>query len=217
MLPCVISIEGNIGSGKSTILNILKTHFSKNPEICFLTEPVLEWQKICDSDGVDIIQKYYENQEKYAFSFQMMAYITRLRTLRKAMKDGYKYIVTERSPLSDKMIFAQMLYDDGKIEKINFEIYNQWFSTFFEDIPKINIIYIKTEPNIAEKRVHNRSRRGEDIPLSYLVRCHQYHESWMDKKKGILTINGNKDLTDQGFSAHIIASFNLFIQEIGST
>ena len=63
--PCVISIEGNIGSGKSTILNILKTHFSKNPEICFLTEPVLEWQKICDSDGVDIIQKYYENQEKY--------------------------------------------------------------------------------------------------------------------------------------------------------
>lgn len=216
MPPCVISIEGNIGSGKSTILNILATHFNNDPEICFLTEPVSEWQQICDNDGVDIIQKYYENQEKYAFSFQMMAYITRLKTLKEALQGGYKYIVTERSPLSDKMIFAQMLYDDGKIEKINFDIYLQWFSTFLGDIPEINIVYIKTEPNIAEQRVQKRSRCGEDIPFSYLARCHRYHESWLDKKIGTLTIDGNKDLADCRFSANVISLFSQFIEKIGS-
>tara|TARA_B110000483_G_scaffold241833_1_gene325883 strand:- start:860 stop:1846 length:987 start_codon:yes stop_codon:yes gene_type:complete len=78
---------------------------------------------------------------------------------------------------------AQMLYDNGKIEKINFDIYTQWFSTFLSDIPEINTVYIRTEPNIAEQRVHKRSRCGGDIPFSYLAKCHQYHESWLCKKR----------------------------------
>jgi thymidylate kinase len=51
----IISIEGNIGSGKSTILNSLKEHFNNNPKIVFLQEPVAEWDKIRDKNNIPYI------------------------------------------------------------------------------------------------------------------------------------------------------------------
>jgi deoxyadenosine/deoxycytidine kinase len=159
MTQHIYSIEGNIGSGKSTIINKLKQRFLKNKNVHFLLEPVTEWETICDENGTTIIEKYYENQEKYAFSFQMMAYITRLSQLQKAIKKGYEYIVMERSLLTDKMVFAKMLYDENKIDTINYEIYNRWFNEFIGDIPEINYIYIRTTPEIAQQRVINRAKK----------------------------------------------------------
>jgi deoxyadenosine/deoxycytidine kinase len=78
----IVSIEGNIGSGKSTLLANLKTHFKDNTNIIFLREPVDEWSKITDENGTTILEKFYADQEKYSFSFQMMAYISRLKLLR---------------------------------------------------------------------------------------------------------------------------------------
>jgi len=206
MTQHIYSIEGNIGSGKSTVIKLLKERFCDNKNVHFLLEPVNEWESITDENGNNIIEKYYENQEKYAFSFQMMAYITRLSQLQKAIKKGYKYIVTERSVMTDKMVFAKLLYDDNKIENINYEIYNRWFDEFITDIPQINYIYIRTTPEIAEQRVAKRSRTGENIPLSYLKRCHEYHEKWMNEnmnEKNII-VNGNGDITEELYNKEII-------------
>ena len=68
----IVSIEGNIGSGKSTLLANLKKYFNKNTTIIFLKEPVDEWSKIKDENGTTILEKFYADQEKYSFSFQMM-------------------------------------------------------------------------------------------------------------------------------------------------
>ena len=53
----------------------------------FLEEPVDVWSSIHDKNGKNILEKYYADQTKYAFSFQMMAYISRLSLLRKAIKN----------------------------------------------------------------------------------------------------------------------------------
>ncbi len=77
----IVSIEGNIGSGKSTVVNTLCEYFNgreSNGNVYFLEEPVNEWVKIQDLEGKNIIEKFYEDQDKYSFSFQMMAYISRL-------------------------------------------------------------------------------------------------------------------------------------------
>ena len=75
-MPIILSIEGNIGSGKSTLIKYLQNNYLDNPlKIYFLPEPVAIWESITDNQGVNIIEKYYANQSKYAFSFQMMAYI----------------------------------------------------------------------------------------------------------------------------------------------
>ena len=190
----IISIEGNIGSGKSTLVQLLKNYNIKNVEnIYFLQEPVDEWNNIQDNDGKNIIEKYYSDQYKYSFSFQMMAYISRLSSLKKAINNKYDIIITERSLLTDKNVFAQMLYDSGKMEHINYVIYNKWFDEFISDIPKVEYIYIKTTPEIAYERIMKRNRLGENISKEYLCECSNYHDKWLNDE---YTIDGNLDINN---------------------
>ena len=127
-MPYIYSIEGNIGSGKSTLVRRLQ---KMNSNIVFMLEPVDEWGDIKDRKGENILTKFYRNQKKYSFSFQMMAYISRLSKLKKIIrKNPYSIIITERSMLTDKNVFAKMLYDDDKIEEVNYIIYLKWFDEF---------------------------------------------------------------------------------------
>ena len=183
------SIEGNIGSGKSTFLQFLKLNTDNNKFI-FVQEPVDEWDTIKDKDGT-ILEHFYKNKKEYSFSFQMMAYISRLSLLRKAMKQGYNYIFTERCVNTDRNVFAKMLYDSEKIEKINYEIYTKWFDEFIEEFNNFHYIYIKTDPNIALERVNKRARSGESIPLNYLSECNKYHNEWLDKTHKVTILDGN--------------------------
>ena len=214
----IVSIEGNIGSGKSTLLETLKTIFKENSNVLFLREPVDEWEKIKDKDGNTMLQKFYANQKEYSFAFQMMAYISRLTILRETVRDIMnkvsfnqdknendknekdKYIIiTERSLYTDKFVFAKMLYDQGKIEDVMYQIYLNWFDEFAKDFPVNDVIYVNTDPTKCYERIHKRARVGEEvIPLAYLTACHNYHNAFLDESTGIkatqLVLNGNLDI-----------------------
>lgn len=206
----IISIEGNIGSGKSTLLKNLKKYyednFIENVEIIFLKEPVDEWEKIKDENGITMLEKFYSDQYKYSFAFQMMAYISRLKVLKDAInniknKNSKIIIITERSLYTDKMVFAKMLYDSGKIEEINYKIYLNWFDTFSDEFPVNKIIYVKASPEICFQRIIKRSRTGEsNIPIDYLMMCNNYHDNMLDKSlescvcQNQLILDGNNDI-----------------------
>jgi deoxyadenosine/deoxycytidine kinase len=207
----------------------------------FFEEPVEEWSTIKDAKGQTILEKFYHNQEKYAFSFQMLAYISRLTVVKNALKntsaefkknpitfsiegnigtgkstlvknlqDHFKLlnadtlqketdvIMTERSVHTDCYVFAQMLYDDKKIEDVEYAIYMKWFDEFLQELPPIAFIYIRADPIVSYDRVANRARTGEStIPLTYLENCHRYHEEWLLKKvdeKKLLIIDANEDI-----------------------
>ena len=190
----IFSIEGNIGSGKSTLLNYLNDSKIK---FVYLQEPVNEWNEVQDSAGVTILEKYYQNQSRYSFSFQMMAYITRLSSIRKAIRESGPdtIIITERSLYTDREIFAKMLYDAGHIEQIEYTIYLKWFNEFLHDINLAGIIYVKTLPTTCTKRIKERNRKGESsISLKYLEECHNYHEIWLkDTKIPLLCLDGERE------------------------
>jgi len=194
----LLTIEGNIGSGKSTLLEKLKNHYKNNANIVFAPEPVADWEKIKDTNGVTMLEKFYKDQLKHAFAFQMMAYISRLSILRKILKEANGkdiIIITERSLYTDKYIFAKMLYEQGKIEEVDYQIYLNWFEEFAQDFPIQHCIYIKADPTICHQRIQKRSRPGEDvIPLDYLSTCHTYHEEYVLTFPKLLTLNGNKDV-----------------------
>lgn len=203
----IVSIEGNIGSGKSTLLANLRETYKNDANIVFLKEPVDEWEKIKDENGITILEKFYSDQIKYSFSFQMMAYVSRLKVLRDELKNiqfsenKKTIIITERSLHTDKMVFAKMLYDSGKIEYINYQIYLSWFDTFSEEFPVHKIVYVKTCPEKCYSRVHKRSRDGEEnIPLDYLINCSKYHNDMLDMSssecvcKNQLVLDGNIDI-----------------------
>jgi deoxyadenosine/deoxycytidine kinase len=195
------SIEGNIGSGKTTLLNELelkkKLSNKKNKKVIFLREPVDEWEKIKDKNGITMLEKFYENQEKYSFSFQMMAYISRLQLLKEAVETNPgAIIISERSLFTDKLVFAKMLFDNNKIEDINYLIYLKWFETFSENYPLKKVIYIKTDPDICLSRIEKRSRQGENnISLEYLIECDKYHEEMMNSLSvEKMVLDGNIDI-----------------------
>lgn len=192
----IFSIEGNIGVGKTTFINMIK-EASHEKHIIYLEEPVNEWLSIKNKENKTILELFYEDQDSYAFSFQMMAYISRLALLKKTIKEHPDaIIITERSVYSDRHIFAKMLFDDKKIEDVNYQIYNKWFDHFVEDVPISKIIYLKCDPSIALSRVLKRNRQGETIPLEYLEECHNYHEDWLLKTDTeTLIIDANKENT----------------------
>ena len=196
----IFSIEGNIGSGKSTLVKILseKLHHVAHIPVIYVQEPVSEWDNIKDRNWKTILEKFYADQHKYAFSFQMMAYISRLALLKRVIKENPNAIlITERSVFTDKEVFAKMLYDEGKIEEVNYQIYLQWFNEFIEDIPITGLIYMNTTPEKSEERVNIRARSGENIPLEYLKRCHEYHTKWINNfKKPVSLFDGNTDFID---------------------
>ena len=206
--PIIISIEGNIGSGKSTIMKFLSNNFDnfvslngENLKICYLEEPVDIWNSFTDKQGKNIIENYYSDQKKYAFQFQMMAYISRLSQFKKAIDDKYDIIFTERSMYTDKNVFAKMLYNDNKIEEIEYKIYNAWFNEFAECLKNMKILFVKTTPDICFARIQKRKRKGEEIiPLGYLQSCSKFHEEWINNVEKKLEINGNIDISENLFN-----------------
>lgn len=207
----IVTIEGNIGSGKSTLLENLRNVYKNNSNIYFLREPVSEWESIKDKDGNTMLQKFYADQEKYSFAFQMMAYISRLKILRETLdhimslpnsenpKNNSYIIVTERCLHTDRYVFAKMLYDQKKIEDVCYQIYSNWFDEFARICNIDTIIYVNTNPIICYNRIHKRSREGEElIPLEYLESCHKYHDEFLTNEdfnsSTKLYLDGNIDI-----------------------
>jgi len=194
-MAAIYSIDGNIGSGKSRLICELRKGNNLGDSVIFVQEPVNIWNEIKDEKGKTILEYFYEDKEKYSFSFQIMAYISRLAQLKKIIKENPQSIlITERSTHTDREVFAKMLHDDQLISDIDMKIYLMWFDEFMKDIPIKGIIYVKTKPSKCFERVKKRNRKGEEeIPLSYLEKCHHYHESWLIDEDNILILNGNQE------------------------
>ena len=220
----IVSIEGNIGSGKSTLVEKLKSIYAIEDNsynfnvdnIIFLQEPVNEWEDIKNENGNTMLELFYKDQNKYAFSFQMMAYISRLSLLKKTCEENKNsIIITERSLFTDRDVFAKMLYDEKKISLENYTIYMKWFDTFINMFHISHIIYIDTSPNICFERIEKRNRNGESsIEISYLEQVHNYHIKMLEKFENsnlikISTLSGNDNI----FSKNI---FELWLDNVNS-
>ena len=202
----IISIEGNIGSGKSTLLNLLREKYKENQNIIFVDEPVSEWNKIKDGEK-SILELFYGDKDKYSFTFQILAYITRLRKLLQVLENSNddNIIICERSIYTDKYVFAKMLYQQGHIKEIEWQTYNYWFDTFKKQTLPNTIIYVKTDPLICSDRIKKRNRNGEDsIAIEYLDHCHKLHEEWLKESKiNIITVDGNMELEDNNKNEYL--------------
>lgn len=191
----IISVEGNIGAGKTTILDKMQKE-NINQTIVFIREPVDLWEEVKDSENVTILSKFYENPDKYSFQFQIMAFTTRLRLLKQTIAENpqAKLFICERSLEADKEIFATMLYEDNHMDEISYNIYKQCFHDALEDKYKLSgIIYLNTNPVTSFERIVKRNREGEsNITMTYLEKCHRAHEVWFSRfNKPILQINSD--------------------------
>ena len=179
--PLIISLDGNIGAGKSTLLEKIK---EACPEYECILEPVGEWTTLKNDDGKSLLQMFYEDKKRWAYSFQNCAILTRIKALREAIRSTQvskkRIIITERSVLTDRYVFAEMLRDSGDLNGLEWTLYTKWFDEFASDLPLRGIIYIDTGVALSAERIHIRGREGEGgIPLEYLSALEAQHEKWV--------------------------------------
>jgi len=194
----IISLNGNIGAGKSTLMGKLEELYKENDKIIIVKEPVDVWEGIKDEQGVGLLENFYKNQAKFAFSFQMTAYISLLALLKKTRIDHPdKVIIVERCMNSSRNIFAKMLHDDGLITLIDNTIYNQWYNEFINELGDIKYVYLKIDAEECLRRIKKRNRKGEDnISLNYLKKVEKYHDDWLlQKEMDTIILNDNTDLS----------------------
>ena len=196
----IVSLEGNIGAGKSTLLKNLAILYANNPKVVFIQEPVDTWGNIKDGNNETLLEKFYKDPKTYSFSFQIMAFISRLTSFIDAVNSHKDcIIITERSLYTDNFVFAQMLFDQGKIEDVNYQIYQNLFESLTDKYFINKIIYLKTDPKICYGRVNCRARVGEEfVSLKYLEECGTYHNNLV-KREALklcekIEINGDNDI-----------------------
>ncbi|OXA65200.1 deoxynucleoside kinase [Folsomia candida] len=190
-----ICVEGNIGSGKTTFLR----HFKQFPEICVLDEPISKWR---DVRGHNLLDLMYKNPSKWSLCFQSYVQLTMLDLHTKAVTQPFKMM--ERSIYSAKNCFVKNLHNEGLMEDAEYTVLTEWFDFARETMPmKVDlIVYLRTDPEVAYKRIVQRGRFEETaIKMDYLQSIHNLHEDWLINEKHnlpcpVLTLDANHDLSN---------------------
>ncbi|MDA9846990.1 deoxynucleoside kinase [Flavobacteriaceae bacterium] len=179
-------IEGNVGSGKSTFLKLLQ---QKGHQI--ILEPVNEWCNLVNKNGNNLLQEFYGDQERYAYTFQSIAFRTRVNNLK-----NYNGELIERSIFTDRNVFAKTCYENGKMNDIEWSDYCSWFDWLSDtfNVKPTGFIYLRAEPEVSYERIKKRCRSGEEtIPFEYLQELHNKHEKWLMDEPNVLVLNVNDD------------------------
>lgn len=193
----IISIEGNIGAGKSTLITRLK-EAGLNFEL--IVEPSDEWENESNSGGM--LKAYYENRDKRACMFQVYAISTRIKKLVDTINStDKKIIITERSPETDRMCFFEQNVKDGCIDDFESNCYMNMYNLIYSSglIVPDKYIFLDLSPLECLKRIKERKRKSEmGIEIDYLLALDQRHKSWMSKipKEKIISINSAQNYRD---------------------
>ncbi len=188
-------IEGNIGSGKTTLIQ--KLGYDDNNEI--IVEPVEIWRNIKGDDDKNLLGLFYEDPTRYSYLFQTIVFKTRLQSIDIPQTKPFRF--SERSIWTDKYVFGKTCIESKLMSEVEKNCYYTWFDWLeekFNPIPD-GIIYVRTSPEKCLERIHKRSRSEENkIPLDYLKTLHDKHDEWIDNwtKTPVLIINNDDDITD---------------------
>ena len=188
----IITIDGNIGSGKSTILNLIHQKYKISIDL----EPIEQWK--------NYLEDLYVN--KNIFNFQLRVWLDRAWIQE---KDSKSIILMERSPFFIRNTFNKNDYNNNNINEDEFNVINEMYNKT-DNIWKSNLyIYLRSSPKKCLERIQYRGRNNEmDISLDYITNIHNLHEETykiaLDKKLNIIVIDINNksinEIADEIFS-----------------
>lgn len=162
----IITIDGNIGSGKTSVLNYLH----KTYKIPIDLEPVESWNtylsKMYD-DNIDV------------FKFQVRIWLDRCWVQEKSDKTT---ILMERSPYFIKNSFINSAYNLGMITQMEYNILQDLHKKTDNIWTSNTYIYLRSNPENCFKRIKKRGRHSEkNITEEYINTLHDYHEDTYNK------------------------------------
>lgn len=163
----VIAIAGNIGAGKTSLVDFLTSTYNITP----FYEP---------NDENPYLEDFYKDMKRWAFHSQLYFLSNKFR-IHQQVDSTTGVVVQDRTIFEDVEIFATALYQMRKISKRDWKTYQDFYQSITASIrPPDLMIYLKCPIRTVRKRIKIRGRRMEqDIPLSYLRRLHKLYENWI--------------------------------------
>ncbi len=164
-----IAVAGNIGAGKSTLVDFLRYRFQLTP----FHEP---------NDDNPFLTDFYGDMKRWAFHSQMYFLAHKFR-LHQELTGHPGTVVQDRTIYEDAEIFAENLYRSRKMSGKEYQTYRDMYDTIVRSLrPPDLMIYLRAEVRTVRKRIRLRGRPEEqDIPLRYIRKLHNLYEEWFSR------------------------------------
>jgi deoxyadenosine/deoxycytidine kinase len=193
----VISIDGLIGCGKSTVIDLLKQ--CAGGHVVCLPERVRQWQSIGKGSAEgDLLTAFYNDSTKYACVFQMVTFLTRCKDVLGCNEDAL--VIQERCLHSGWNVFAVMLRENGNLSQIEFDVITQlfdWYNSLMKCPDPPPTIYISTSPENCKERLDTRRRVGEEgVKIEYLKKLEEYYNMYLNTCRNVVYVDGNQAVED---------------------
>lgn len=169
-----IAIEGNIGSGKTTLATMIAEDF--NAKI------ILE--RFADNP---FLPKFYEDNDRYAFPLEMSFLADRYSQL---SDDLAQFDLFKNFIVSDYYIFKSLIFAQVTLQKDEFYLYRKMFDIMYKEISKPDLyIYLYQDTPQLIKNIKKRGREYEqNIAPEYLDKIHQGYSSFIKTEENLKTL-----------------------------
>jgi deoxyadenosine/deoxycytidine kinase len=173
-----IAVAGNIGSGKTTLTELLGKHY--NWEMHFE-----------DVEHNPYLNDFYEDMQRWSFNLQVYYLNNRFTQIQEIKQQSDKIVIQDRTIYEDAFIFAPNLHSMGLMTTRDFENYFSLFNLIesFVSAPDL-LIYLRASVPTLVNQIQTRGRHYEEsIRLDYLKRLNERYEAWISTyDKGKLLI-----------------------------
>jgi deoxyguanosine kinase len=169
-----VAIEGNIGSGKTSLSNLMSDEF--NAKI------VLE--RFADNP---FLPKFYDDQERFAFPLEMSFLADRYQQL---TDDLAQFDLFKNFIVSDYYIFKSLIFAQVTLQKEEYALYRKMFDIMYKEISKPDL-YIYLYQN-TDRLLENIKKRGriyeQNIEASYLQKIHVGYTNFIKTEQDLNTL-----------------------------
>ena len=162
-----VAVAGNIGTGKTTLTQMLADHFQWQPH----------FESVSDNP---YLTDFYEDMKRWSFPLQIY-FMTHRVNSHQVITDGLSSAIQDRTIYEDANIFARNLYEQKLLEERDYHNYLKVYQVVTSALqpPDLMIYLRKSLPRLKEQ-IKKRGRDYEqDMPADYLLNLNQFYDEWI--------------------------------------
>lgn len=163
-----VAVAGNIGVGKSTLVEMLSNRLNWKP----FYEPVGE---------NPYLEDFYRDMRAWSFHSQVFFLTRRLRSHRDLIMHPTS-VIQDRSVYEDAEVFAKNLFLQNSMRERDYLSYRELYLVLSEFLPPPDlVIYLRASTSTLLERIERRGRSYEQqIQPDYLEKLNTLYREWID-------------------------------------